>query len=65
MYSDNGIAFDGLGLLKFDNDFARNVIIFGVDNSLSFHCDNRKNDFLVLRERPIDDINESISVAEV
>ena len=65
MYSDNGIAFDGLGSLSVGNDFGRNVIIFGLDNSSSFHYDNRKNDFIVLHERPIDDINDSISVAVV
>ena len=28
-----GIAFDGKSYWSFDNDTARNVIIFGVDNS--------------------------------
>ena len=32
MYSTYGIAFDGKGAWSFGNDFARNVIIFGVDN---------------------------------
>ena len=31
---------------RFDYDFARNVIIFGVDNSWSSHCENLKNNFL-------------------
>ena len=30
--------------------YAGNVIIFGVDNSLSSHADNLKNNFLVLGE---------------
>ena len=34
----------------FDNEFARNVIIFGIDNSLSPHSDNFKNTFLILGE---------------
>ena len=34
------IAFDGLGSWSFGNDFARNVVIFGVDNSSSSHADN-------------------------
>ena len=37
-----------------------NVVIFGVDNSSSFHIDNAKNKCLVLGERPTDDINNSI-----
>ena len=36
----------------FDNGTARNVIIFGVDNTSSFHADNCKNNFLVLGESP-------------
>ena len=28
------------------NYYARNVIIFGVDNSSSYHADNLKNNFL-------------------
>ena len=31
--SGYGIAFDGKGSWSFNNDFAKNVIIFGVDNS--------------------------------
>ena len=45
MYSGYGIAFDGKGLLSFGNDFARNVVIFDVDNSSSSHTDNCKNIF--------------------
>ena len=33
------IAFDGEGSLSFANDFARNIIIFGVDIILSYHTD--------------------------
>ena len=36
-YNGRGIAFDGKGYWSFDNDTARNVIIFGVDNSSSFN----------------------------
>ena len=35
MYSGYGIAFDGGGELSFGNDYARNIIIFGLDNSSS------------------------------
>ena len=41
VYSGYGITFDSAGSWVFDNNFARNVIIFGVDNSSSFHSDNR------------------------
>ena len=45
MYSSYGIAFDEKGSWKFGNDFAGNVVIFGVDNSSSSHTDNRKNNW--------------------
>ena len=41
VYSGYGIAFDGKGEWGFGNDLARNVIIFGVDNSVSSHANNR------------------------
>ena len=50
VYSGYGITFDGEGLWNFDNDFAKNIVIFGVGNSSSYHPDNRKNNFLVLGE---------------
>ena len=31
---------------------ARNVVIFGVDNSSSFHTDNQKNNFIVFGKGP-------------
>ena len=40
-YGGYGITFDGKGEWNFPNDSARNVKIFGVDNSSS-HADNRK-----------------------
>ena len=42
------IAFDEEVSRSFDNKFARNVAIFSIDNSSSYHTDNRKNIFLVL-----------------
>ena len=36
------LAFDGEGPLTFGNDFARDVVIFGVNNTSSSHTDNRK-----------------------
>ena len=48
MYSGYRIAFDGKDSWSFRDDFSRNVIIFGVDNSSSSHTDNLKNDFIIL-----------------
>ena len=48
VYSGYGIIFDSGGSWSCDN--ARNVIIFGFDNSSSSHSDNRKDNFLVLGE---------------
>ena len=41
------------GEWSFGNDYARNVIIFGVDNSSSSPADNIKNNFLILGEQDI------------
>ena len=41
-----------------------NVVIFGVDNSLSSHTDNIKNNFLILAKGPTDDIGGSIGAPE-
>ena len=45
VYSGYGITFDSEGSWSSYNDFPRNVIIVGVDNSSSSHSDNRKNNF--------------------
>ena len=52
VYSGHGITFDNAGSSSFDSDFARNVIIFGLDNSSSSHSDNCKNKFLILAQGP-------------
>ena len=59
-----GIVFDGKGSGSLNNDSARNVIIFGVNNSSSSHTDNQKNDFLVLGRGPTFDINGSFGSTE-
>ena len=59
-YNGLGIVFDGKCSWSFGNDFARNVVIFVVDNSSSSHTHNRKNNFLVLGEGPTDGINGGI-----
>ena len=50
LYSGLGIAFDGTVLWNFQNDSARNVVIFGVDNCSSSHTDNHKNNLLMFCE---------------
>ena len=47
VYSGYGMTFDNA---VFDNVFASNVKIFGVDNSSFSHSDNHKNNFLILGE---------------
>ena len=63
-YNVWGIAFNGKGLWGFDNDTARNIIIFGVYYSLSPHIDNPKNNFLVSGEGLTEFINGSAGAAE-
>ena len=64
VYSGYGIAFDGKGEWSFGNDYARNVIIFGSDNSSLSHADNLKNNFLVLGEGDTFRINGSFGAPE-
>ena len=64
LYSDYRITFDGKGSWSFNNDSVRNVIIFGVDNSSSFHTDHLKNDFLILGEGDTFGINGSFGAPE-
>ena len=45
MCSGYRITFDGADFWSFDNDTARNVKTFGVDNVSSSHSDNCKNNF--------------------
>ena len=46
IYNGREIAFDGAGLWSFGIVFARNIMVFGVDNISSSHTDNRENMFL-------------------
>ena len=57
VYGGYGTAFDEKGLWSLGNGFAKNVVIFGVDDSSSSHADNSKNNFLMLDESPTSDIN--------
>ena len=62
--SGYGIAFDGSGSWNFDNDLSRNVIVFYVENILSSHNNNRKNNFLTLGEGPTYCISRSFGLPE-
>ena len=64
VYKGGGIAFDGESLCSYDNELARNSVIFVVDNTSSSHTGNPKNNFLLLGEGLIDGINDSIDAAE-
>ena len=64
VYSGYIIASEGKGSWGVDNDFARNVVIFGVDDSSSFHTDNQKKDFLILGEGDTFGINRSFGPTE-
>ena len=55
---------DSAGSWSFANDFTRDAVIFGVDNSSSCHSGNRKNDFLILGEGPTYGINGSLGAPE-
>ena len=64
IYSGYGITFGSAGSWSFEDTFARNVIIFGADNSSSPHSDKRKNNFLVLGQGPTYGINENFGSSE-
>ena len=64
VYSGYRIAFDEKCEWSFGNDFARIVIVFGVDNSSLSHAVNLKNTFLVLGEGDIFGINGSFGAPE-
>ena len=57
LYSGYQLAFDSKGEWRFGNDYARNFIILGVDNSSSSHSENHKNNFSILGEGPTLRIN--------
>ena len=63
-YSGQGIAFDGKGEWSFGNDPARNVVIFGVDNSSSSRTDNLKNYFLMSGDGPTFGVNGRFGASE-
>ena len=64
-YSDYVFSFDGKGEWNFGNDSARNIEIFGIDNSSSSHTDGHKNYFLVLGEEDTFGISGNFGALEI
>ena len=64
VHSGYGITFDSACSWSVDYDTDRNFKIFGVNNSLSYHALNPKNNFLVLGEDPTFWINGSFGSPE-
>ena len=64
VHSGYEITFDSAGSWGFDNDFARNAIIFSADNRSLSHSDNRKDDFLILGWGPPYGINGNLESPE-
>ena len=64
VYSGYGMAFDRKDSWSFNDDTARNVIIFGVDNSSLSHTGNLKNDILTLGQADTFGINGSFGAPE-
>ena len=62
-YNVQGIEFNGEGWWSFDADFARNLEIFGVDNSSSSTLIIKKS-FSVLGEGLTQGINDSTGASE-
>ena len=56
---------NGKSLLSFDNGFAINFVIFGVDNTSWPHTDNQKMTFLVVLGQGLTEgINNSLGAAK-
>ena len=64
VYSGYGIAFGGKGEWSFENDLARNAIIFGADISWLTRADNFKSNFIVLYEGDTFGINGCFGTPE-
>ena len=63
-YSGYKNVFDSAASWNFDDDAAKNAIVFGIDNDSSPNVENRKSNFLLLIEVLTFDINGSYCSAE-
>ena len=52
------------GIFLMGNEFAKNVVIFGADMSLSVHVDNKKKDILILGEGSTQRLDDTTLTAE-
>ena len=58
-YSGYNIGFDAYSKFSLrTGEWGKSIIIFGIDNNLSLHADNRKRDIPLLGERPADRSND-------
>ena len=64
VYGRYWIAFDSGGSRSFEDDFAKTLIIIGVDDSSPSHSDNGKNKFLILGNGATFGINGSFESQE-
>ena len=65
-YSGYGIGFDRKGFFSHPSGrTGRNVIIFGVDMSLSTKIDNRKKDILLLDKGPTQGLEHTLSAEKI
>ena len=60
-YSGYGIGFDRETFFSIGNETGKNVIVFGVDMSLSTKIDNRKKDILILGKGPKQGLEHTLS----
>ena len=64
VYNGYGIKFNSPGPWTFGNDFARNVMIFGVDISSTAHFPKCKNNFVSVRSNSNYGINGGFGLPE-
>ena len=64
-YSGYGIGFDRKESYSIGNEVGRNVIIFGVDKSLSPHIDNKKKDILILGKGPTQELERTLTAEKL
>ena len=64
-YSGYGIGFDKETSFLIGNEIGKNVIIFGVDMSLSSKIDNRKKDILILGKGPTQGLEHTLSAEKM
>ena len=64
-YSGYGIGFDSRSLFSYTGfGWGKNIIIFGVGNSLSVHTDNKRKYILVLGEGITQGLYDTMITAE-